>query len=301
MMNVHPGSLLAAATTAYSATYNNYNHRPASAVRAAASAAIEHEAPAVNGNHVAAIVSISAQALAALAGQSDTVANRYTACFPTRDGASAAALANAVTHPGATSSSTGLSFSAVAADARARMDAEYAAMKDGGQPFDMNSYEGKDWYSLMGDLDRRSLYAVSSNTGGQFTQQEQDMASSIMSQQQGLAMGLYSGPTRQASQFNDPFAGNDTGRFAAASTFLQGVSAEEKQSGAWLQQSTLVARLAAQDDDENAAKPMTFLDILIAADKKRDALEKLYANSDDSDALPFSDSSGALAAPVPAG
>ncbi|MDQ2102915.1 hypothetical protein [Azospirillum isscasi] len=192
----------------------------------------------------AVIVSLSVQAQAAMATSSaakagpagagtDAAASRYTAYFPTRDGKPATALAKTVSDPGAVSSSAGLSGLDVAKDARARMDAQYAAMEASGKPFDINSFEGKDWYSLMGDLDRRSLYAVRSNAGGQFTKEEQDMAQSIMVQQQGLAMGLYSGPISQEGSFVDPFAGNHAARMKAGVKFLDGVGGEEKSSVEW--------------------------------------------------------------------
>lgn len=123
-------------------------------------------------------------------------------------------------------------FATVAKDARNSMDTQYAAMKDSGQPFDYNSWEGKDWDTLFSGLDRRSIYAVRSNEGGQFTKQEQDMAQSFMVREQGLAMGLYSGPTSKEGDFVDPFT-NDADRFKAGMRFLDGVSAEEKSSVEW--------------------------------------------------------------------
>jgi hypothetical protein len=170
---------------------------------------------------------------ATTATSSDPADSYYEQFFPTRDGFSSSALAAAVSDPGAESFSSGKTLDEVAASARASMDANYSAMAAGGKPFDYNSNEGDDWYSLMGNLDRRALYAVSSNQGGQFTQQEQDIAQSVMSQQQGLAMGLYSGPTRLQGNFADPYAGSNSARFAAAAHWLDGVSNDEKSSVAW--------------------------------------------------------------------
>lgn len=178
-------------------------------------------------------ITLSDQAQTLLAAQASASANYYAQFFPTRDGSSATALAVAVTDPGAQSSSSGKSLQQVAADARANMDAKYAAMKASGKPFDYNSSEGKDWYTLMADLDRRSLYAVSSNQGGQFSKQERDMAQSIMSQQQGLAMGEYNGPTRLAGSFVDPFGGDVAAQLEAGIKFLDRVSNDEKTSIAW--------------------------------------------------------------------
>jgi hypothetical protein len=184
----------------------------------------------------AVVVSLSAQAKAALAASATTTPaspSYYGQFFPTRDGFPAAALAAAVADPGAESSSAGKAPAQVAADARASMDANYAAMKASGKPFDYNSFEGKDWHALMGNLDRRSLNAVSTNSGGQFSRQEQDMAQSMMSQQQGLAMGLYSGPSSQAGKYIDPFAGDVAAKLKAGVKFLDGVSNDEKASVPW--------------------------------------------------------------------
>jgi len=82
------------------------------------------------------------------------------------------------------------SFAQVALDARASMDTQYAAMKASGKPFDINKREGEDLYKLLGSLDRRSLYAVRSNEGGQFTKDEQVLAQILMGKQVAYAMDL---------------------------------------------------------------------------------------------------------------
>ena len=123
-------------------------------------------------------------------------------------------------------------FAQVALDARASMDAQYAAMKATGKPFDINSLEGKDCNTLMGGLDRRSLYAVSSNQGGQFTKDEQQTAQWIMGQQESLALGLYSGPTSKAGAYIAPFA-SMSDNFKNGINFLDSVSPEEKSSVRW--------------------------------------------------------------------
>ncbi len=190
---------------------------------------------AASGSGVTVSLSVEAQmvvASAATAAES-TPTSRFAAYFPTRDGKPVTALANAVENPGAQSSSAGLTLPEAAKDARARMDAQYDAMKASGKPFDANAFEGRDWNTVMGDLDRRSLYAISSNTGGLFSEEEQDTARSMMVQQQGLAMGLYSGPTRLAGTFNDPFNGDMAAHMKAGVKFLDGVSDEEKTSVDW--------------------------------------------------------------------
>lgn len=213
------------------------------------------------------IVSLSNRALAALRAQKNADTGSYSAYFPAREGFDATALVTAVGDPGATGSSAGMRFAAVAADARARMDAKYAAMTTAGQPFDPDSTEGRDGYALLGDLDRRSLYAVSSNASGLFSPQEQNTAKSIMNQQMGLAMGLYTGPTSQAKTFDDPFANNTNARFTAAAAFLADVSAEEKQSAEWTRQHALVSMVTSQSDTASA-QPMNLFGILAEADKQ---------------------------------
>ncbi len=182
--------------------------------------------------------SLQIQATKAAASGPGAAFLRY---FPTRDGTPASALADAVANPGQESSSAGKSLDEVGKDARSRMDTVYASMKASGQPFDFNSFEGRDWYSLMGSLDRRSLHAVSSNTGGLFSKQEQDIAQSIMSQQQGLAMGLYSGPISQEGSFVDAFKDDNAARMKAGASFLDKVSNDEKSSLPWA-----VSRASAQ-------------------------------------------------------
>jgi hypothetical protein len=189
-------------------------------------------------------VTLSAQAKAAVSSQTDLSANLYAQFFPTRDGKQATALALAVLDPGAQSSSAGKTLPQVADDARARLDAKYAAFKASGSPFDINSWEGKDWYTLVGDLDRRSLSAISNNQGGQFTDDEQKIAQSVLSQEEKLATGNYAGPTRLAGAYVppngltsatiNPFDWNAaSARSKAVINYLDRVSDDEKSSVSW--------------------------------------------------------------------
>ncbi len=182
-------------------------------------------------------VSLSPETANAIASGTNMPINGFNKYFPVRAGFTSTALSNAVTDPGMQTSSAGKNFNEVALNARARMDAQYAAMSASGKPYDLNSREGVDSAALMGELDRRSLFAVSSNTGGLFTQDEQSSAHSLMNQQLGLAMGLYAGPIRLSGEFG---VGNNpalTGDYAsvgkAAVSFLDKVSTEEKASVAW--------------------------------------------------------------------
>lgn len=193
-------------------------------------------AHAAGQNTAAVLVKLSPQAQAqtqAMALRESDPAAYYAQLFPTRDGEPASALAAAVADPGQAGSSSGLTLAEVASDARARMDAKYEAMTAEGEPFDFNSFEGRDWYTLMADLDRRSLNAVASDAEGLFSKEEQDIAHSIMIQQQGLAMGLYSGPTSQKGAFIDPFPDDNPARMKSAIAFLDQVSDEEKSTVTW--------------------------------------------------------------------
>lgn len=215
----------------------------------------ETKAPEANGSSIADEITLSPQAQAVMANAAPSTSNPFAKYFPRRDGdTGSTALADGVTKAqqakDLAAGAGKTSFQQVAIDARASMDAKLTEMSSSGQPFDVNSWEGKDWYSLMGDLDRRALYAVRSNEGGLFTPEEQEIAQSIMGQQQGLAMGLYAGPTSQAAEFVDPFmGGRNAERMEAAIKFLDGVSDEEKSSIEWA-----AARAAAQTSYEIIAQ-----------------------------------------------
>jgi hypothetical protein len=149
-------------------------------------------------------VTLSVAATIALAATSSTTtasqAAYYAQFFPTRSGTSASFGEN-VLDPAATTISTGLSASGIAQAARASMNAEYTSMEAGGEPFNYDSANGTDWYTLMSGLDRTALAAVSSNQGGLFSTKEQGMAQYIMLQQEQLAAGNYSGPLDLESKF----------------------------------------------------------------------------------------------------
>jgi hypothetical protein len=110
-------------------------------------------------------------------------------------------------------------FGTVTREARAHLDAKYADLKSKGTPF--SNTAGR-FDLLLEDFDRRSLYAISSNSGGLFSEEEQGWASSVMGQQQGAAM--------EAASPLDPF---NPARSLASIKFLNGVSAEEKMSVQW--------------------------------------------------------------------
>lgn len=217
-------SLLSTLSNIGTAVYNGVNAATSPAKTATVSTtALDQETPSVDK----ATFSSAALELSQKTSYASTL-------YPTRAGMSANALLMAVANPGLASSSKGLSFSEVATDARARMDDKYAQMKASGTPYTRHDKEDADSNSLLGDLDRRSLYAVSRNEGGLFTDAEQEEAASAMNRQLGLAMGLYSGLISLGEDFVDPYKGDDLTRFKVGLKFLNQVSSEEKNSATWL-------------------------------------------------------------------
>jgi hypothetical protein len=82
------------------------------------------------------------------------------------------------------------SFAGVTTDARAKLTANQAAMKASGQILGMGENQGTqaDVDAAFAGLDRRSLFAIASNSEGLFSDVEQKFAQSAMSQQQAAAI-----------------------------------------------------------------------------------------------------------------
>jgi hypothetical protein len=157
---------------------------------------------------------------------------KYATSFPSREGYSTSALAAAVMNPGAETNSAGKTQAQAALDARAVMDAKYASMAAEGKPFDSNR-DGSDHYALLGEFDRRTLNAIVTDTGGQFSLSEQAIAHEVMDQQYKLGIGLHSGPAVENPQKWDVFKDDFEARWAFANHWLDQVSAEEKTSAIW--------------------------------------------------------------------
>lgn len=181
--------------------------------------------------------------VAAAAGFETAPPNGYELYMPVRPGYSSTNLALAVTDPSAEPFSSGLTKAQVAEAARKAIDARYAQMAEEGKPFDFNSFEGVDSYSAFGDLDRRALNAIHTDRSGLFSEREKAIAGSLMSQQQGLAMGLYAGPTRLKGTFDHSPAVLNPGpeafmRLAKATVeWLDKLSHDEKTtSPIWVEQ-----------------------------------------------------------------
>jgi hypothetical protein len=106
-------------------------------------------------------------------------------------------------------------FSSVIASARAALD---ALLVNGAKPADVD----------LGKLDRRQLFAISSNAEGKFTTDEQ--AAAKAEQQKRLDAAL-AGPLAVARVTDDV-----EGIYAAALAWLDGASTEEKSTPAWSSQ-----------------------------------------------------------------
>lgn len=116
------------------------------------------------------------------------------------------------------SSSSSSDFSTVASNARATLDAGYK----GSDIKPSNATHVDEWREVMGGLDRRALYAIASNEGGKFSQDEQDAARTFMNEQQSQIFK------------NASFGGMDgLAGTKAVIQFLDNVSAEEKSSLIW--------------------------------------------------------------------
>ncbi|PPQ32539.1 hypothetical protein CCR94_04965 [Rhodoblastus sphagnicola] len=114
------------------------------------------------------------------------------------------------------------SFAQVALDARATLDAGYQKL---GKTADYET-TGQQWSDTLGlnNLDRRTLYAISSDQGGMFSKVEVDAAQFFMSKQEGDVITAA-----------DPLHTNPSAAYKAATDFLDSASSEEKSSLGWAQ------------------------------------------------------------------
>ena len=117
-------------------------------------------------------------------------AKYYEQFLPTYEGFSAANIAEGISNPGVETFSSGKKFDQVAIAARASLDNNYARLASIGKPYVAATAQAIDRNSLVGELDRRAQYAIASNEGGLFTEDEQTTARGKLSQQTSLAMGL---------------------------------------------------------------------------------------------------------------
>ncbi|MCG6207626.1 hypothetical protein LPW26_23520 [Rhodopseudomonas sp. HC1] len=111
-------------------------------------------------------------------------------------------------------------FSSVVSDSRAALDKLYKAAGVTA-PYDDS---GKPTIDLT-SLDRRALYAVASNAGGQFTESEQTLAA--VTRIAGFNAAL--SPATQTAKLT----GNYNAVYKAAADYLDGASNEEKATSTW--------------------------------------------------------------------
>lgn len=119
-------------------------------------------------------------------------------------------------------------FATVAKDARAALDAAYQSFGktgENGKPIGQNGTTAKEWQSLLGGLDRRSLYAIASNEGGQFNESERIGAENLMDKELTNAMGVDQTIAAAGKITSD--------MFLKGVRFMDGVSDEEKTSMFW--------------------------------------------------------------------
>ncbi|UGV25273.1 hypothetical protein E0H22_06030 [Rhodopseudomonas boonkerdii] len=127
------------------------------------------------------------------------------------------------------SSSDAKSIAAVIADSRTALDGLYAAAKVKG-PYDAS---GKPTVDLA-SLDRRALFAISTNNGGKFTSDEQKAASAELTQRFNAAMAPAAGTAK--------LTGNFAGLYKAAADYLDAAGPEEKATALWAAQRDAVAK-----------------------------------------------------------
>ncbi|WP_310618819.1 hypothetical protein [Flexibacterium corallicola] len=188
-------------------------------------------------------VSIALAAQNAMQEEELQTSGYYDQFFPVREGFSPSALTASIDDAASQTFSEGRTFNEVARLARTSLDEKLSAASESGEPYDLQGANGgKDMNTLFSDFDRRTLYAVSSNEGGQFTEDEQRMAKSLMRTQQSFAMGLYNGPAEMRSSFVDPFVNDSASRWQQAIEWLDEVSFEEKQSSEWIMQRAIAQR-----------------------------------------------------------
>ena len=121
------------------------------------------------------------------------------------------------------------SIASVIADTRNALDGLYTAAKVKG-PYDASGKLTVD----LASLDRRALFAVSTNNGGSFTADEQKAASAELTQRFNAAMAPAAGTAK--------LTGNFAGLYKAAADYLDAAGPEEKATALWAAQRDAVAK-----------------------------------------------------------
>jgi hypothetical protein len=104
---------------------------------------------------------------------------------------------------------------------------------------------GAQWQQIFGGMDRRSMYAVANNQGGQFSVPEQQAAQTLMNQQVSDLVGDVGAMTNKTDQMN---------AFGSLIQFLNNVSPEEKASSGWAL-GMASAKTSYNDEAANRSRP----------------------------------------------
>lgn len=140
----------------------------------------------------------------------------------------------------AAANSASYDFATVGKNARTVLDAGITAY--GQTPSSQTT--SAQWTKIFGGMDRRSLFAVSSNQGGQFSAQEQQAATSLMATQLANV-----GNVSASAPTSEQIAG-----YSAKASFLNNVSPEEKNTASWAY-SMADAQTSARMADINSRMP----------------------------------------------
>ncbi|SMH59122.1 hypothetical protein [Azospirillum agricola] len=147
------------------------------------------------------------------------------------------------------SASKGLpSMGQVSREARDSLDAGYRTLSEKGKANGVAKGDEESIRTVFAGLDRRSLFAVASNSGRLFSKAEQEAAQNLMAEQQAEAM-----------KKGDPKGTDKAAGFRAAVAFLDSVSDEEKASVNWAVQRA-GNQLAHENLTRAQGKPSTVAD-----------------------------------------
>ncbi|MBP2227091.1 hypothetical protein J2847_000358 [Azospirillum agricola] len=147
------------------------------------------------------------------------------------------------------SASKGLpSMGQVSREARDSLDAGYRTLSEKGKANGVAKGDEESIRTVFAGLDRRSLFAVASNSGRLFSKAEQEAAQNLMAEQQAEAM-----------KKGDPKGTDKAAGFRAAVAFLDSVSDEEKASANWAVQRA-ANQLAHENLTRAQGKPSTVAD-----------------------------------------
>jgi hypothetical protein len=149
-------------------------------------------------------------------------------------------------------------FGAVISEARTTLNGLYTAAKVTG-PLDASGNLAVD----LSSLDRRSLFAIATNSGGKFSADEQSVASSELGNRLNAALA----PATATAQLTGDFSGI----YKAALNYLDGASCEEKATASWAAQRAAVVKGVQATQQEPTKAPANIANDPVAAYLAQDA------------------------------